>query len=310
MPTIDRATVIQGPAKITFGGQSFWSKGDITLNPINERFGIETSTFGPVDERIINRQFDVSFEPTGRFTTALAAVLWPYPATVIGADVFGASDAALVINTQGGTQITVHNAAVTAMPNIRLGVGETIQGNITITGLLANSTDPSNAAAYYTTAAVTYPGDTGFAVSDVKTNAYASAWGSSPWDDFHTEAGWDIAFALELAPKIVDGLGTIGMTLQSLAVTASSIPVGVTEAQVLTALKSTGALGSSIATTDDLTMTGTGVFVSLSNAGMQESEMGFGSERKRIGQTTWMATRTIDTGTPDPLFIVSDAAPV
>lgn len=51
MPSIDRTTIITGPALVTFAGQSFWSKGDIKLSPINKRFQIETAHFGRVDER-------------------------------------------------------------------------------------------------------------------------------------------------------------------------------------------------------------------------------------------------------------------
>ncbi len=196
------------------------------------------------------------------------------------------------------------------MPSIRLGVGQTIPGQITFTGLLANSTDPTNAAAYYTEEAEAYPGDTGFAASDIITGSYASAWGaSSPWDSFLTEDGWEIEFDLQLAPKPVDGLGVVGMSLQSLAVTATAIPVGPTVAEVLTAMKSTAALGSSIATADDLIISATGVYVLLSNAGLQESDIGYGSERKRLGPHKWMATRTVTTGSLDPLFYVGESAP-
>lgn len=311
MPSIDRATIITGPALITYNSQKFWSKGDITLTPINERFTIDTAHAGPVDERIQNRSIEVTFEPSGRFTTALAAVMWPYAATNIGTDVFGTTDTALTINTRAGTQIVVHNAAVTSMPNLRLGVTQTLQGEMTFTGLLKNNTDPSNAAAYYTISSVAYPGDTGFAIADIKTLAYSSAWGASaPWDDFLTEAGWEVAFDLQLAPKIVDGLGTVGMSLQSLAVTASAIPVGPTEAEVLAAMQATGTLGASISTANDLVVSATGIYFALSNAGIQESELGFGSERKRIGTTTWMATRSVTGGTLDPLYIIDDEAPV
>lgn len=310
MPSIDRTSIITGPALVTYGGQSFWSKGDVVITPINDRFSIDTAHFGPVDERIQNRRFEITFEPSGRFTSALAAVLWPYASTSIGDDIYGATDTALTINSRAGKQWVFHNSAITAMPNIRIGVGQTIQGSLTFTALLANSTDPTNAAAYFTESSVAYPGDTGFAVSDILTKACTAAWGaSSPWDSFLTQEGWEFAFDLTLAPKMVDGLGTVGMSLQSLRVTASAIPVGPAEADTLSKMKTSAELGTSIATTDDLIVSGTGIYVSISNAGLQEADLGFGAERKRLGQHTWMATRTVTAGTADALFYVGTSAP-
>ena len=203
--SIDRATIISGPARVTFGGQTFWSKGDITVKNTVERFEIGTSRFGIVDERLSDKRIVVSFEPTGRFTVALAAVLWPYATAGIGSSVYGASDSALVINTLAGRQFTIHNAANTSPPDINLGVGQTIQGDVEFTGLLANDTDPSDANSYYTDAAVTYPGDTGFAVSEILTSVFTNTWGSAPWDDFHTEEGWNVSLDVSLRDEQVDG---------------------------------------------------------------------------------------------------------
>lgn len=310
MPSINRTTVITGPALVTFAGQTFWSKGDITLKPVTNNFKIGTSAFGDVDERTQDKSIEISFEPDGRFTSGLAAVLWPYAATAIGASIYGGSDRALVVHSRAGTKVTVHNASLTGMPNLRLGVGKTIQGNVTFTGLLKNSTDPTDAAAYYTVASESYPGDTGFDIADIKTLAYASAWGgSSPWDAFLTEEGWEISFDLSLAPVMVDGLGTVDMRLQSLGVNARAIPVGPTEAQVLTAMGNTRALGASVASANDLIVSATGLYFSLSKAGVRSAELGYGAERKRIGQLEWFATRTVTAGVADPLFYLGTAAP-
>ena len=310
MPSIDRTTIITGPAKITYGGQSFWSKGNVTLVPVNSRFKIPTAHFGDVDERYSSRQYTVNFEPAGRFTSALAAVLFPHAALSIGASIFGASDAALVINSRDGKSYTIHNAAVTKMPVIRASVGKTIFGPVTFTGLLKNSTDPSNAAAYMTVATTTYPGDTGFAVSDILTKAYASAWGADPWDEFLTEDGWEISIDMQLREQIVDGLGVVDMTLQNMTVSAKCVPVGVTDAAILAKLTPAAALGTSVAAAAaNLIVSATGVYFAVYNAALVDSGLAFGSESKRISATEWVATRTVTTGLADPLFYVSTAAP-
>lgn len=311
MPLINRTTIIAGPAKIVFGGQSFWSKGDVTMKIVNDRFDIPTSIFGKVDERFSDRKIDVSFEPSGAFTAGVAAVLWPYAATAVGASIFTGSDQALEIFGRDGRKVTLPAAAVTKMPSIRMGVSQTLMGDVTFTGILKNSTDPTAAGAYYTEAAVAYPGDTGFAVADILTKAYASVWGgTAPWSSFLTENGWAIDFNLSLAPQKVDGLGTVDMTFQGLAVSAKAIPVGPTQADVLTKLAGTAGLGASIATADPLNISATGVYVRLYRAALADGGMSYGSTKKRLDTCEWVATRGVTASVADPLFFVGTAAPV
>lgn len=311
MPSIDRNTIITGPALVTFGGQTFWSKGDVTLEPNNAKFDVTTSRFGKVDSRYQDKRIDVTFEPDGRFTAALALVLWPYASADIGASIYGATDSALVVHGRDGVKITVHNAALTEMPSIRLGVSQTIQGNVKFTGLCALDTDPTNAAAYYTIASAAYPGDTGWASSDILTRSFASAWGAAPWDSFMTEGGWEISFALQLAEQKADGVGTQDMTIQGLDVTAKAIPVGPTMANVMDAMGSTGALGSSLAASgEDLVITGTGIYVAVYQASLTDTDMKWGSTAKRLGQTTWQANRLVTGGVAQDLFYISTAGPV
>jgi hypothetical protein len=304
MPAITRASIIAGPAKITFGGQTFWSKGDITLNVINDRFDIETAHRGKVDERFSGRKIEVSFEPSGRWTTALSAVLWPYGATAIGTSIYTGTDVPLVINSRDGRKITLPAAAITAMPQIRGGVTQTIVGSITFTGIVKNNTDPSAAGAYYAETSETWPADTAFAVADILTTPYLANWGDAPWANFLTEGGWTIDFALGLTEQRVDGIGVVDMTLNNLEVTASCIPVGPTAAAILAAASPTLKLGASIATTDDLVIASETVGapqITLSHAALVETGLVFGREAKRVGATKWTATHV----TGEPLFAVA-----
>jgi len=310
MPGIDRTTIITGPCIVQFAGQSFWSKGDVTVAPKNKRFPVETSRFGKVDERFSSRMIEVTFEPEGRFTAGLAAVLWPYAGTNIGTSIYGAADRALVVWGVDGVKLTIHNASLTQMPNLRLGVSKTISGNVKFTGLLAKSTDPANAAAYYTIAAAAYPGDAGFAVSDIPTSAFTTVWGgSAPWSSFQTEAGWEIAFSLKLKEQEVDGLGTVDMSLQGLDVSAKAIPVGPTMAQAMAKLMPAVALGSSLAAGGaDLVIASAAVTATVKNASLADAQFAYSSDKKRLGSCEWIATRTVTAGALDPLFSIAVTA--
>jgi hypothetical protein len=309
---IDRTTIITGPALVTFGGQTFWSKGDITLKPVVEKFDIPTSSFGSVDKRIRDKRFEVTFEPEGRFTTALLAVLYPYAATNIGASIYGSTDRALVIHSRSGIRVTLHNAALTTLPSLRFAVGSTITGSVTFTALLKKDTDTGSGGAYFAVASATYPGDSAFSSSAILTRGYTATWLRATTDvDLPTREGWEIAFDLSLEPVIVDGIGTVDMRLSELRVTASCIPVGLSEEDILTSMQHAQVMGSSIQDSQALEIAaeGGGAFFSMPNVALVESDLGWGAQRNRTGTCTWEAVRRIVSGVPEPLFYIGEDEP-
>jgi hypothetical protein len=313
MPGIIRNTIIQGPCLITYASQTFYSKGDVTLKPVFEYFDIETSAFGQVDQRLRGKRYEISFEPVGMTSSNLAAVLWPYGDTVPGTSIFGSADRPLVIHGRDGVKVTVHNAALTRMPAIRLGVGVTLAGACQFTGLLALSKAVTAADGYLTVASnQAYPGDTNFNAGAILTQPALATWGSAPWAAFEVEApGWEITPTLRLSPVATDGLGTVDMLLQGLEVTARAVPVGPTIAQMLTAHKETAEFGSSMMPSGgtDLVITSGAatpqVVVTVNAAALVETEMVWSAAKKRVAQCVWRAQKTFTTGDPDPLFTVA-----
>jgi hypothetical protein len=306
---INRTAIITGPCKLTYGGQSFWSKGDVVLKPIIATNPVGTSAHGPLGARYTSRSYEVTFEPDGRFNLDLAAILWPYASTSIGAGIYGSSDTALVILGRSNDQITLHNARLTEMPVIRLGTSLTVAGSCKFTALLKNNTAPSDAAAYYSVATGTYS-DTGFDPTEIITPAPTAAWGDvTGFTSFLTEGGWEFAFAPQLSPVLVDGLGVVDMTLTGLTATARAIPVGPTLANLMAATGNAMDMGSALdAFAGNLTVAGTGLEVVLYNAAITDTDAGWGTTRKRLGATTWTAQRTVTDGTLDPLFTITDGA--
>jgi hypothetical protein len=99
------------------------------------------------------------------------------------------------------------------------------------------------------------------------------------------------------------------MTLRDLAVRCRCRPEGITEAQLVTALKLQGtgnARGRSLnANSNSLVITGTGVSVTLTGAQMKGGGMQFGPITPRIGEVEFVATRTFSTGVAQPLFVLA-----
>lgn len=311
MPGIDRTTILSGPAIVQYGGQSFWSKGDVLVEPVMKTFRPGTAHFGNLDPRPSDRRYEVSFEPAGRFTDALAAVLWPYGAMAIGTSIYGSTDSALVVWARDGTKLTIHNAALTQMPNIRRSIEQTIQASLKFTGIIAKNKATTDADAYYTLATASYPGDAGFSQADIMTLAAPASWGGdSPWDSFYSEGGWEVSFGLQLSEQTADGYGTFDMILQGLDVTVKGVPIGPSVSDILAALKTDQELGTSLASEDDFVIASPvvgGPVVTISKAAMTKSGFVFGAQKKRVGATEWMATRNITAGAADPLFSIAAA---
>ncbi len=306
MPSINKNTIISGPALVIYKAEKFWSKGDVVIKPVHARWNVDTAHFGKVDERFSNRRYEVTFEPSGRYNENLGEVLWPYASTPAGTSVF--ADFPLVVHGRDGRKVTLHNAAVTEMPALRFAVDKTSVGNVKFTALLKNNTDPSSPGAYLTEEAAAYPGDEGFDVAEIFSAATTASWGSGAWAAFLSEAGWEVTFQTRFSEKKADSLGTVDLRLQNIDVSLKGIPVGPSVENILAALKSNTALGSSLAGDDDFTITPSvagAPSITLSKAALVDADIGYGSERNRIGSCEWIPTRTITAGVAAPLFSIA-----
>lgn len=315
---MNRTNILRDPGQVTFGGATFFSgEGPITVDVSEAILRPPSDGFGPLDPRGGSRVVEVKMPLVGEFESL--GVLFPYHSTAIGTDIFGSSDSALVVyGRTSGRKITIHNAAVTGMPTLRLGHDKTIFGGVTFTGLLRKDYTPQSANAYFTETSDTYPGDSAFSAAAIKTLGYQAAWGgSSPWDVFHTADGWEVANAIETDPVFADGLGEIGRTLKSVSAEAKCTPIGPTVADILTARElqgngTTNYLGAA-KTLTNLNITniagGSLVYIRLANAIMETSGFNWGASANQIGECVWRASRTVTSGTLDRLFAVGTAAP-
>lgn len=297
--TIDRTTIISGPALVQYDSQTFYSKGDITLKTIVNRTQINTSAFGIIDERATDKRIEVVFEPAGQFTDALAAVLWPYASTLPGESVFGAADKELVIWGRDGQKHTVKNARVTTMPNIQFGTTKTTIGSITFTGLVANSSDPTAIASYYTVAAADYPGDTTFDPGQIWTLAPTVLIGLT---EYETQDGIDVSFSVGMRDEMVDGIGTVDMKIGNVEATATFIPIPhISPGLALEDVIGLDALYKTILiSTPDTPYSPVITF----NGILTEVENGWG-DRKRSGQVSYKAKMVFDVGSPQALFTIA-----
>jgi len=300
MPTFDRTTIVRGPCKLTYDSETFYSKGGVTLTQTNATFDKETDAYGNVGKSKTDLQIVVEFEPVGEIEAL--TVLFKHGNTAMGASIYGATDKPLVIVAADGTY-TVVNAQITQMPSVRCSANNTSFGSVQFTGLLAVNGDPSDLTDYITIGAGASIG-TAFDPSKIITAPYTATLGGSL--AFMSEAGFEISFDLSLNPVMVDGIGTVDMSLQNLGATITCIPTGIAKDSFQTYFGSLDA-GEDLAsaTLDISTATVGGLNFDCAAVQVIDAQSRFSPTDNRLGQVTFAAKRTFSTGAPVALFTIA-----
>jgi hypothetical protein len=300
MPTFDRTTIVRGPCKITYDGATFYSKAGVVLTTTNATFDKETDAYGIVSKAKTDFQMVVEFEPVGEIESL--TVLFPHGNTAMGASIYGASDKPLVIVSADKTY-TILNAQITQMPTISCSANKTAFGSVQFTGLLKIGGDPSAIEDYYTTGAGASIG-TAFNPALMITAPYVATLGAL--DPFMSAEGFEISFDLSLAPVMVDGIGTVDMSMQGLGCNITCVPTGIDQLDFDTYFDSLAA-GNDLASTalDISTTTVGGLNFDCAAVQVTELQRNFSAADNRLGTLTMSAKRTFNTGAQVALYTVA-----
>lgn len=299
-------TLLSGPCKLVFGAATIYSQGDVQIKLVEDRYKLKVAGFRDLQERTKNRRYEVTFTPAGEFKNL--SVLWPYAASAIGTKIF--SNASLTVWSKDATanKRVFSNAAITKLPTITASAGATMLGSMTFTCILKDGAAPGDSDAYVVQSDDTYPTEA-MDVSTILTPVFARSWGSSPWDAFYVnEAGVVLDFPLALFNHDIDGLGTVNMSISGHDATAKFTPMGMTEAQIRSAVGANAAHGSA-PTTNNLILAGTGCHLTLYAAQARDENVNFGAGVNRHGEMTLMATQTFSAGAANPIYRIAAAAP-
>ena len=297
------------PAVITFGGEKFTSVGDIVVSPVIERFAINSSIYGMIDNtRMVNRKFTITFTPVGQFEAL--DVLFDALSKTVGESLIGATSTPLVINTQGGKKWTFINAAVTKMPTINLGTKRTLFGPVEITAILGIGLTSAAQASYYTVGDESFPADAGFDPTLIYTQAYAAEFAASgTLAAMYAREGWTITPTVKVLEEVVDGVGTIDLKVADATVMARGMPAGPAASELWALMHLGTELGASRhASARALNFSATGVYIRLEKALLQDGPVNFG-QGNQVGEFTWEATRQFSGGVMTDLLTIGSANP-
>lgn len=300
MPTFDRTTIVRGPCKVTYDSQTFYSKSGVVLTTTNSTFDKETDAYGVVSKSKTDFTIVVEFEPVGEIEAL--AVLFPHGNTAMGASIYGSTDKNLVI-VSADKKYTILNAQITQMPTISCSATKTAFGSVQFTGLLKKDGDPQNIEDYYTTAEGESIG-TGFNPSLIYTAPYTATLGAL--DPFMSAEGFEISFDLSLNPVLVDGIGTVDMSMGNLGCNISCIPTGIDQLDFDTFFDNLSA-GEDLAVSllEIKTTTVGGLDFDCAEVQVTELQRNFSASDNRLGTLTMSAKRKFNAGAPVALFTVA-----
>jgi hypothetical protein len=306
---ITRASLGRGPARVTFGGATLFTRDDLVPRHSPVWNPVVTSMYGEVDK--VKSDLVIRFGM--RLWGAWENISVLFPDSIInptvGASLFGTSDSAAVILARNGDQITYHNAQITRLADLYLGVdSDLFAADVEITALLKNNANPEDANAYYTLATAQAYSDNVFAKTNFKRSRITGAWNAKTgFTTITPQRGVNVGWTLDLAPVRVDGLGTVDFTLRNFMGGCRCIPIGPSLAQIESASRAQGLAHGGLASTSsaDLTWSASGISVVLYGAQMTEHGYAFGVEPLRVGEMAWVTTRGFSAGTPTAVVDVA-----
>jgi hypothetical protein len=314
--------IIVGPAIVTWNGYSYYFKAGLKSEFKRETFKITTDFDGDIDERMKSQMTEISGQPVGMLSTAGMAAMFPYGVSAVGKSIFGTADLPLVIVTRfGGTSnlgqtITYPRGAMSKFPQLRLKPTDTLFGDLTFTCLSDPTVQPNTAAAWNTVASATFA-DVSFDETQIITDSYSAAYGSTPYNAMGSMAGFEIDISMETSQIPADDYGIVDIILKGLTATAKFAPSNLTETQVYTllGLQGTGYIfpGQSLSKAGTpLVITGSGngahtLTATINSAGPKQAGFMYSTDKHRHEAVEFTSKRTWTSGVGNALWTLAVA---
>ncbi len=300
-PTIDRTTLLEGPAHIIFdkpvtkGDWKYcWCNGNVTFQLVHKPKEMAVAGFGPVDDPRMDEIVEIDFTPSGNFSEALFD--WMFGgvfALKAGQSIFPSTDAPCYLHTLDGQLWTVANARVTTFPKIRFGAGgPRFEGAAKITGVIKKSTARTTAGALFTA-----PASEAFTAVPAGTEwihlPCQATWAlTSPVTIVTDDKGWTLTAAHTISPRYNPDVGTYDFRVDQVRVEASCRPISLDDADLIAAaiIGSSRAIGqSSVSASLTLAEDNPGLTAVLYGARLVSKPQVYGEKDPRSGELTWRA---------------------
>lgn len=276
---------VGGPCKLTDNTNVIYFEDDVIIEPKPKFRVVPNNITGDQDDTIVDLMYSIRGKPKAIWNAAYQGVLLPSAYTnytTAGARIIGAANRAVTLLGSDGDQYAFTRGALTKMPDLFLGLGESLFSEAEWTGFIGQGKALTDADAFYTkTTGVAwvqsdYPTGNQEALC---TGAWTAVTG---WSVVYAEKGFKLTHELGLQP-VFQGNITADQKIQHYRGMMSFTPQGPTTPQLESGLNMViGARRSANAA--NFVVTGSGISVSLLSASLRKGMFHFDSKFNRHGE--------------------------
>lgn len=333
MTPIDRYAVIRGPALCTFVQGALVTKllsqADVVIDYGLASADQEAAFAGTIESFRTAVSPTVSFTPlglTGYFPLINALATLKVGQTMVGtlydADGAGAGAAAMTDNrlivqplNTAEQQTTFYGVGVSAIPNLTFAADAPLFDSALTFRACGKNNVATDAAGRLFDKQANALADIGYDANQLIRQAYDITFAAlNGGNAFSTGKGAKLAFNLKVNEFKGNSVGVYDIGFGGVQPVATLSPIGVTEADLLAALKIQGpgsAIGAKLSTSGgDLTITGTGVYCKIPLAGIRKASTVRGATADLLGDIEFVgAVAVSNDGSIAPRFVLATAAP-
>ena len=311
-----RSNLNRVPGRLAFNGISLYSKGGTTIDTdlVYSQEAIEVAGLGKIDNRDKEAHDEIVITPSGRMSTAIAAVLWPYNNPTMGAGIFTDTDVPAVVHGIDSSLDTHKSAAVVQMPQMIFHPNKTLVGQMKLLALRGNTTGALDTWSV-ANGLRTFANSGGTFVDATYTNAaaitqdYQLAWGAvSGWTALDFYDGLVFEPKIEFVDDNIARDGLINRRIKSVGGMLRGIPIGATRSMIDTQLKiqGSGAVRGASGYAKGFSVTVTGadglVYLTFPIGQLVKSKLQNGVEQLREGEVAWEALPSLSSGVRGAYF--------
>lgn len=229
--------IIEGPAVVEYDGFLYYTEGNITIAPDLKLREMNSSYFGPGDQRVTDKMFAVEFTPVGMMDDNKDKY-YPYTIADLGKLIAPSTDKAVIIWAASGQKITLPAGVITASPQLLFGVDQGPMGSMTISCLGDITKADAAADAHYkieTAALETHTLDW----DKAPTPAYKLTLSTA--GDIDGLTGFTFDVGATFTPRSCNRYGTVNYKLSALAPVITFAPAYQSESAMFNLLNIQGA---------------------------------------------------------------------
>ena len=308
--------ISEGPAVVSYNGFNYYTTDTITLTPDIKLREMVSAYYGPVDSRVTDKMFNLTFTPFGMMNNN-AAKYFPFAVTDLGKLIMPGTDLPVVIWTSDGTKISIPAGVINKCPQLLLGTDIGPMGQMGLACLGDITKVDAAADAHYTISSAAISAHS-LDPDKAPTPAYKAVVTLAGTPDVVTEIDSEKGFTFDcgasLTPRSVNRYGTVNFKLSALKPTIAFTPFGITEAAALALFNIQGSGAAQLGASNKLGKSlvvkpandaDKGITVTFSDFKVQSGAMLFGESDPRHGQYVFTPAVKVTAGVPGALYSVA-----